>query len=254
MIGNLAPEGFSEADLRAADARFQAMGCATELITLHDPANFPGGGGGGDLPPLEKAWVLVVRDAITPMLAQLPGVPEGATVDHLFAEHLRLKVDRKAKMRGRVVNKHARYNVCYGETSQDPDYEEGKGTVVAFDEVPLLQAIREGLPRFIGAKSVDLQAELNKYYDVAKCGIGFHGDSERKLVAAIRLGASIPLHYQWFHQGSPIGTRVRLTLQHGDLYVMSEKATGFDWKRRKIPTLRHAAGCKKYLTIKGQGC
>jgi hypothetical protein len=30
---------------------------------------------------------------------------------------------------------------------------------------------------------------------------------------------------------------------------MSEKSTGFDWKKRSKYTLRHAAGCKKYLTI-----
>ena len=31
---------------------------------------------------------------------------------------------------------------------------------------------------------------------------------------------------------------------------MSEKATGNDWKKSSILTLRHAAGCQKYLTIK----
>lgn len=30
---------------------------------------------------------------------------------------------------------------------------------------------------------------------------------------------------------------------------MSDKAVGFDWKKKNIPTLRHAAGSKKYLTI-----
>ena len=40
-------------------------------------------------------------------------------------------------------------------------------------------------------------------------------------------------------------------LNHGDFYVMSEKTVGFDWKRKSILTLRHAAGAKKYLTIKG---
>jgi hypothetical protein len=35
-----------------------------------------------------------------------------------------------------------------------------------------------------------------------------------------------------------------------DIYAMSEKATGFDWKKKTIVTLRHAAGCKKYLQIK----
>jgi hypothetical protein len=38
-------------------------------------------------------------------------------------------------------------------------------------------------------------------------------------------------------------------LNHGDLYVMSEKAVGQDWKRKVIPTLRHAAGAKKYTGL-----
>jgi hypothetical protein len=31
---------------------------------------------------------------------------------------------------------------------------------------------------------------------------------------------------------------------------MSEKATGYDWRKSSIFTLRHAAGCAKYTTIK----
>jgi hypothetical protein len=43
------------------------------------------------------------------------------------------------------------------------------------------------------------------YYDVSKCGIGFHGDAERIKVIAIRLGESMPLHYQWFQNSKPVG-------------------------------------------------
>ena len=167
----------------------------------------------------------------------------------MYREQMALTVDKKAKMRGRVVNKHARWNVCYGEENQEPSYEDGKGRVVAFRDVPLVQAIRDNLPKVIGDKATDLQGELNKYYNPAQCGIGFHGDSERKMVACVRLGASTPLHYQWFVRGSPVGERVKLMLNHGDFYIMSEKATGFDWKKRIIPTLRHAAGAEKYLKI-----
>jgi len=60
----------------------------------------------------------------------------------------------------------------------------------------------------------------------------------------------MPFHFQWFQNSKPIGTRIKLILNHGDMYIMSEKAVGFDWKKRKIPTLRHAAGSEKYLTIK----
>jgi len=41
-----------------------------------------------------------------------------------------------------------------------------------------------------------------------------------------------------------------LSLNHGDMYVMSEKATGWDWKYRSRATLRHAAGADKYLKLK----
>ena len=59
----------------------------------------------------------------------------------------------------------------------------------------------------------------------------------------------MPLHYQWFQRSAPVGERVRMLLGHGDLYAMSEKAAGTDWMKKVIPTLRHAAGAKKYTTI-----
>jgi hypothetical protein len=34
------------------------------------------------------------------------------------------------------------------------------------------------------------------------------------------------------------------------MYVMSYKAVGFDWKKKSIMTLRHAAGSDKFLVIK----
>jgi len=46
--------------------------------------------------------------------------------------------------------------------------------------------------------------------------------------------------------------RVKLSLNDGDIYVMSEKASGYDWKKKKLLTLRHAAGCEKFLTIKAK--
>jgi len=38
-------------------------------------------------------------------------------------------------------------------------------------------------------------------------------------------------------------------LHDGDVYAMSEKAVGTDWKKKLVPTLRHATGCKTYTTI-----
>jgi hypothetical protein len=164
--------------------------------------------------------------------------------DRLQRELKNLDWDKKAKMRGRVVNKLARYNLCFGEESQEPDYENGKGRIYAYNDLKYLNKLKKGIDKTFVE---DLQCEGNLYYDIERCGIGFHGDSERRKVIAIRLGETIPLVYQWFYKGNPVGEPIKFDIHHGDIYIMSEKAVGTDWKKRNTPTLRHAAGSKKYL-------
>jgi hypothetical protein len=38
-----------------------------------------------------------------------------------------------------------------------------------------------------------------------------------------------------------------IPLEDGDMYVMSEKAVGTDWKKKTIKTLRHATGCEAFV-------
>lgn len=234
-IGEMANRGFSIRDLKKAQTKFNEDGFETELINLNDALP-------EENDDVEEARILIVRKGVNAFTS--------SSINKLFREQSHLEFDKKALMYGRVVEKRARYNLCFGEESQEPDYENGKGRIIAFDDVPLLSEIRNNLPKFFGKIAKNLMIEGNYYYDVKKCGIGFHGDSERKIVIALRLGHDLPLHYQWFIKGNPIGDRVKLMLSHGDLYAMSEKATGYDWKmKRIIPTLRHAAGADKFLLI-----
>jgi len=139
------------------------------------------------------------------------------------------------------------HNLCFDEKSQEPNYEDGKGRIVAYNDVPYTKQIREQLNLFFGDKSNDLMAEGNYYYDVNKCFISMHGDSERKKVIAVRLGSSFPLYYQWYLKSKPVGRRIDLNLHHGDIYIMAEKAVGYDWKKKNTYTLRHAAGNEKFI-------
>lgn len=237
-IGQLADVGFSIADLKLAQDQFESKGYICEFIDLNETLK--------DTTMIaEEAAILIVRKGVDALLqdAQLNS-------DQMFQEQVNLEWDSKAKMYGRVVNKKARKNLCFADSSQEPNYEAGKGRIVAFQDLPCTQIVRSKLEEYIGPKAQGLMAEGNYYYDVSQCGIGPHGDGERKKVIAIRLGASMPLHYQWFLQSKPIGQTVPLVLNHGDLYIMSEKATGHDWKVKKKPTLRHAAGAPKYLVMK----
>ena len=60
------------------------------------------------------------------------------------------------------------------------------------------------------------------------------------------LGESRPIHWQWYFKSQPIGERIKFTINNGDMYIMSEKTSGYDWKKRNLKTLRHAAG-EKYV-------
>ncbi len=236
-IGNLAPEGFSHEDLVSISEYFSKLGAKTELIDLVATSYL-------DADKVDPAHILVIRNAVK----YIGDVDINA--DSLYKEQDKLNPDTKAKMRGRVVNKKARYNLCFNDKSQEPDFDKGLGTVIDFDSVPLLKQVREELDSTFGEKARDIKAEGNYYYDTSKCGIGYHGDSERRIVIGLRLGKTMPLCYQWYHRFNPIGLNVKLNLHHGDMYVMSDKATGHDWKKSSQITLRHAAGCLKYITVK----
>jgi hypothetical protein len=233
--------GFTLQDLTTAKELFEHNGAKCELIDLVKasctdiiPQH------NRDLIQKSPAYVLVVRQGVKTLLG-----PDN--VDPLYIEQKQLNWDCKAYMRGKVVNKHARYNLCYDDVAQEPDYDNKKGRIIDWKSILYLGAVNMALPNWFGPKAAHLKAEGNCYYDVNKCGIGFHGDNERKKVIALRLGANMPLHFRWYYQGEIISDTVKIMLHHSDMYMMCQKAVGTDWKRRVIPTLRHAAGCDKYL-------
>lgn len=235
QIGTLASEGFSKLDLETAKKRFEKQGLECELLDLKEAAFV------GTEYAEDDAYLLIVKHGVT-ALTYLSGL----TMEQSNILH---NVDRKYwdRRRKAVLNKNLRHNLCFSDEAQEPDYENKKGTIYAFKSMPYMNEIRHKLPDFLGEKATLLQAEGNYYYDASKCGIGFHGDKERRIVVGIRLGTSIPLHYQWYKNSKRIGLRIERILDHGDIYIMSSKAVGFDCAKRKIATLRHAAGASKCL-------
>jgi hypothetical protein len=186
----------------------------------------------------EEAAILIIRDGVNALME------DNLHADNMFEEQKGLFWDSKALMYGRVVNKHARHNLCYAAEAQAADYAAGKGTIVPLSAVLHLEQLRQVIVKLINKPLV---VEGNRYYDIKKCGIGYHGDTERRIVVGVRLGATMPICFRWYRNSAPISERKRFDINHGDIYFMSEKAVGFDWKRRKIATLRHAAGGEKFI-------
>lgn len=240
-LGNMSEDGFSLQDLKDAKEAFENKGYECELVELSrlmEGKHLIDGDRTVYFNYLSKsACILIIRDGVSAFRVD---------VDDLQDELADLKWDTKAKMYGRVVDKHARYNLCFDKIKQKPDYASGKGRIISFYDIPLLNRIRRNLHKFFGERARGLVAEGNLYYNTEKCGIGYHGDSERRRVIALRLGDDMKLCYHWYYKNKRIGKKFTTILKHGDMYIMGEKAVGTDWKKSACATLRHAAGCDKF--------
>jgi len=217
----------------------------------------------------DEARVLVLREWVQQMLGceALEKIYIEISGDEWDAEYLDKNkyrtevidgVDRR--IRGRRMNKLARTNLCYVEgREQEPAVMEGKGRIVDLKKKIVLYEAVEKLKEMItnglisiGSKTkVEINVvEGNRYYNLKKTGIGFHGDTERVIVICISIGCdNYPMRWQWFKDRMPLGEPIDIALNCGDVYIMSEKAVGSDWKLSSKYTVRHAAGADKYRSL-----
>ena len=190
----------------------------------------------------KNAYLMVVRDFLSKSVHK-----------NMIKELGSYKWDRKYwdTRRQKVLNKLARANVCYGKEGRVANYAEGKGTIIGFDQSPLVGNLLQVVE--ILMKDEGLIVEGNQYDDVRKNGIGPHGDTERVCVACLRVGESMPMKFGMFWNCKVRGKPFETVINGGDLYFMSEEAVGAEWKSRSKWIWRHCAGAPKYLKMKGEG-
>jgi hypothetical protein len=229
QIGEKYNEGISYDKLQNIKKNLEDKGYNCEFINLNqliDDNNV-------DKNKTKDAGILIIRNFVNTFFKNQNKNAQ------LKNELVALDWDKKALMYKRVVNKVARWNLCFADFSQEPDYEKGKGRVYDFKNLEDLQKIRKFVQDLT---ETQLNAEGNYYYDSQKCYIGYHNDFERMIVIGLRLGSKFPIYYQWYKNYEPITKHHEIMLEGGDLYFMSDKAVGYDGKKKSVLTLKHAAG------------
>jgi len=236
-IGQMDSHGFSLDNLQRAQDYFTALGAVTKIIHLNE--FLPKEASIED--PEEKrllrearedrgsqAYLLVIRNGAE----LLTNSPKGKD---LLTEMLLYQWDSKLwnVKKKTVQNKLARHNLNFSDHRQEPDFAHGKGTTVAWGDVPILSELREDLVNAFGSSAERLKCEGNLYYKRGKTGIGYHGDTERRKVIGVRLGHRMNIHYMWYYNDYPRGFNMSIMLEEGDIYCMSEKTVGTDWRPNK---------------------
>lgn len=233
----LADEGFSVEELMEMKEHFQDQ---AELVILSDALP-------EDVRGQNKAAVLHIKDGVNLLMGS------ASYADEMLEEQMSVKYDEFYwdRRRQRMLNKIARHNAVFGERHIEASEDYRQSTVIGYDEVPKFQRVRDMLPEVFGEKARNLNSEGNHYYD-PKSGIGYHGDCERKRVICCSLGTPTSLYFYWRGPGSSeaCSQKFEFKLAHGDMYVMSEKATGFDWRMRSRYRLVHGAGARGYVEVK----
>ena len=272
----LADRGYNLDDAMKFKSKFEAMGGTALLYDLREECGINNDENLKE--NCEEAYVLKFEDGVNVLFRNkikkelekkikkgkkmsdklvkkcLAKVFEKFNATKVFEEQFTFEWDKKYwdTRRSKVLNKHARHNVCYGKEQQEPDYENKKGTVIAYSQLKVMRAWRKELLDLLDELDDNFVAEGNLYYDVMKTGIGFHGDAERrKVVAGNFCDEDIvrELNYIPYFLGKRVGKRFRMELKNGDMYIMIGAAAGTDWKKRLKVTFRHAAGIEgsKYL-------
>jgi hypothetical protein len=249
--GTSATVGYDKVDIDRAVAWAEENGVKYESYALHDLTG-----------STRKAHFLVLRDALGTLMGDPVNGLTSVTTE--FLQEVVPRLDDRFVNFQRVTQKKARQNAEIGPVGYASELAScplgsrpGKvlsGVVISYDILPNIKRIQQGLHRVLGAKAKDLLAEVNFYGQIRggtqkplkECGIGFHGDGERKDVVCVILGASKEIHFNAFSGTRPIGERLIVEVGSADIYIMDEAATGNSWvKDRRVPDpqhYRHAAG------------
>lgn len=204
----------------------------------------------------QDAWVLHVPQGIE-KLAKLSGVEIEDNIDELLFQEMNSVTHDSTYLntrKNKVEQKRARHNFNVADHSQDPCIEKGINTLHNFKDMPHLNSVRNGISAL--AKELDiptidqLYAEANVYMDKT-CGIRYHGDNERKDSPVIGVNMGEPRIIMWrsFYKHRFHGEEIRIDLQPGDVYIMSEHALGIGWQRNthKEVIFRHRAGSPFFI-------
>lgn len=235
--GVMAQEGFSANQLRRMCASLNAIGVCARIVDLRADAESKGASA-STLARMDEAVVLVIHDGAN----ALTNDPQMA--NKMLREHQGLAYDTKTLMYNKVREARSRRNLYFADEARPSDMANGQNTVVAWSSVPANVQCLRALTERLGTTEVNT-AVANYYPDPRKCGIGWHGDAERRQTIMVRLGAGSntrPIHFMWCEDAKRIVSPVTIDLQHGDVLVPCAKAVGTDYKRKSVPTVRHATG------------
>ncbi len=165
-----------------------------------------------------------------------------------------VKWDDNAFIRGELKRSSARKFLLFERLGvnevckKEMDSTTLKASVYNIDKFPLMEIMSERIEdivsRIYERDDIELRVEGNFYYDLDKTQLPFHRDRERSLTIACRFGDNFPTLFSYFHENIRISDIHNLTVNAGDVYIMTKHASGYKLGPGAL-VVKHAAGRTK---------
>lgn len=107
--------------------------------------------------------------------------------------------------------------------------------LINLTDVDVLKEIKKTFEKLVGTVNVNGQ-----YYFNDKAGHKYQGYNGKRI--HLHLNDDIRVYFQWYVNRDKIQEPIEVTIHHNDLYILSDKAAGFDCKQKNIPVIKHAVG------------
>ena len=140
-------EGFTFEDFKKVEKKCKKLKIKCEIINLKsllkkehfDKAE-------AENKVINDAYIILIYDAVT--------TNPGEEADQIYEELMGFEWDTKYydSRRKKVLNKHARSNLCFDQEDQEPDYEQGKGRIISWDRMPKLSKVKTYIAQLFGEK------------------------------------------------------------------------------------------------------
>ena len=215
-IGEESDYGFSNNDILRVHSQFSET---SEIYNLKDM-----------LPPsiqdIPDVFILIIRNNGNNILDQLLQIliTSESNSDGIITG---VQWDTEKYKNGQIKQSKEKYKLIfkdlYEEYKINSNYQLNKGTIYNYKRIPQLEYIKCFFESILYGPFV---IEGNCYYNKKECYTSMHRDKKRKKVIGLKLGGSSPLNFRWYHGTIRCSETKTIILNHGDIYILSELATG----------------------------
>lgn len=150
----------------------------------------------------------------------------------------------------KIVDNKLSHKLVFYDLNENYKYpsslDQKRGTIYNYKKISVLNNLQKLLSSTMGA-GIGIEADL--FYNLQECYIPMYQERIKRKNIGLILGSDFPLHFCWYHNQQQCSDFYTINLKHGDLYIMSDHAAGYQKESKTKLFLKHGMGYNNKLNF-----